>query len=212
MKAPCTSGTCRSDQRLKLPSSSLVTARTSTTSPDATPDRPRPCAFGPSSPSACRLRAQVTSSAGMKWPSLILLDAFDADAGARCRPPPAPRPGYQPAMSRGTSTSASAARQSASDPSCVGGDDLAGAAPDALAAVILLQPRRAAPRAATSCRSGSTVARIVRPPAEEFLLAEGAGKLAADFVGEIVARRQRLAERREIAVLHRSAAACPFRA
>jgi len=160
MKPPCTSGTCLSDQRLKLPSS-LVTARTRTTSPTETRS-PATLAFLPSLPSASRLRAQVTSSAGMTWPSSSS-ETPSMPIRAELSPTSRTTAGSQPGMSRGTSVVASVARHCASSASCSTG-------------IALRVPRQTpCPRsyfssascsaeAAAICISGSSVARIVRPP------------------------------------------------
>ena len=83
----------------------------------------------------------------------------------------------------------------------LGGQFLAGAAPDAAAAVILLQ------RLAQRVGSGGLQFRVHRradrqPAAEKLVLAEFARQLAADFIGEVIARRHLAVGRGEIAVLH----------
>ncbi len=85
----------------------------------------------------------------------------------------------------------------------LGRKGLARPAPDALVAVVLLQ--------ALAQRLGGGLLHLGvhggadgQPARKELLFPKDTGELAADFVGEIVARRQRITERLEIAVLDRA--------
>ena len=128
---------------------------------------------------------------------LVILDPFDADAGVILAQ--FQNDGGRPSGDVARDIGFHQRRAPVSKP--VGRNGLARAAPDAKAAVIAFQTI-AQGLGGNLLQIGIDRRADRQAAPEEFRLAEGGGKLAADFIGEIVARGQRLAEGGVIAVLH----------
>jgi hypothetical protein len=183
MKAPCTSGTWRSDQRLK--GAVVVRHRADQHHVADRNQIARDLGLAAQLAALGQPLARPGHVLGRdEMTVLVVHRRLRCRCGRRSRRLPARRPGTSLATSRGTSTSAKASRQVASRQH-LGGQRLAGAAPDALAAVILLQP--VAQRGGGGFLQVGVDGRADGQAArEELILAENAGQLAADLVGEIV--------------------------